>query len=89
MQAIHVLFDDYFGEGHLQGLEHNDRAVLFASNRYFTYKRDVGQATQVAFSDGVDPNGILRRMAGTDYIHTDENEVKYYKLTLASDGTKR
>jgi hypothetical protein len=88
VQAIHGLFNDYFGEGRLQGLEQDDRAVLSASNRYFTHKRDVGQTTQVTFGDGVDPNGVLKKMARTDYIHTDENEVKYYKLILGSDGTK-
>ena len=28
-------------------------------------------------------------MGGTEYIHTNENEVKYYKLILGSDGTKK
>ena len=88
VQAMHGLFDDYFGEGHLQGLEQDNRAVLSTSNRYFTHKRDVGRASQVAFGDGVDPNGILRKMAGTDYIHTDKNAVNYYRILLGSDGTK-
>ena len=88
MQAIHALFNDDFGEGCLHGLEQNDWAALSVLNRYFTHRWDIGQATQVAFSDGVDPKGVLRRIAWTDYIHTDKNEVKYYKLILGADGAK-
>ena len=89
VEALHGLFDDYFGEGRLQGLEQNDWPVLSASNRYFTHRRDVGEATQVAFGEGVYPKGILERMARMDFIHTDENKVKFYKLILGSDGAKR
>jgi hypothetical protein len=33
----------------------------------------------VPFKHSVDPNGILERAMGTDFVHLHENEVEYFK----------
>jgi|ERR1700722_12342035 len=85
VKTIHDVFDDFFAAGRLEGLENNGESTLSASNRYFTHRKDVGQAKSVPFGEGVDPKGVLQMLADADYIHTEENEVVYYKR---SEGTK-
>lgn len=50
------------------------------SNRYF--QRRMATSTQgegIRLSRDVDPNGILRRLAGDRLEHTEDNEVKYFR----------
>ncbi|KAK0475004.1 hypothetical protein EDD18DRAFT_1090301 [Armillaria luteobubalina] len=50
------------------------------SNKYF--QRRTATSTQgegIRLSRDVDPNGILRRLAGDRLEHTEDNEVKYFR----------
>ncbi|KAK0432413.1 hypothetical protein EV421DRAFT_1910923 [Armillaria borealis] len=59
------------------------------SNRYFRTQRDGSQHEEVTFSKDVDPVGILQRLARNDLIHTEENEVQYFKSHVDEEGKRR
>lgn len=91
VRDIHARFDRQFQEGSLedlQGPEHVDQ--LGMSNRYFTPAREAGEMQAVAFLPGVDPAKMLHGMAQEDssctYIHTEDNQVHYYKTYRDGSG---
>jgi hypothetical protein len=43
----------------------------------------------MAFSEHVDPKGILEGMKSGGYVHGEENEVKYYARRVDVDGSER
>lgn len=55
------------------------------ANRYFTDRHDRGDHETVDFTTGVDPNGILAKTMGDDFVHLEENEVKYYEIANAGE----
>ena len=63
-----------------------DYPVFEVSNRYFTKKAALSQDVVLELGQDIDPKGILKKIAGTDFVHTTENEVKYFKLTKDKDG---
>ncbi|PBK59382.1 hypothetical protein ARMSODRAFT_966895 [Armillaria solidipes] len=73
-----------FREGQLQGrlplqvqLEGYDAIEL--SNRYFRPRGKDYRGEDHAISEEVDPKGILRRNAGNHLVHTEGNEVLYFR----------
>ena len=93
--AVHEFygkFDRHFPQGQLEDWSqatYKDHSALDISNRYLTPKRDAPTAESIPFSKVVDPHGILEEMAKTGYIHSEENEVHYYRCLTDGDGTKR
>ncbi|SJL08157.1 uncharacterized protein ARMOST_11520 [Armillaria ostoyae] len=63
--------------------------VFALSNRYFCTLKDGAHQEEVPFSKDVDPVGILQRLARNDLIHTEENEVQYFKSSVDEDGKRR
>ncbi|KAK0435847.1 hypothetical protein EV421DRAFT_1908344 [Armillaria borealis] len=59
------------------------------SNRYFRTQKEGGQHKEVIFSKDVDPVGILQRLAKNDLIHTEENEMQYFKRHVDDEGKRR
>ena len=59
------------------------------SNRYFSPKKDFPTSKSVPFSSDIDPEGILTRAAGTNYVHADQNVVSYYERSVALNGSTR
>jgi hypothetical protein len=53
--------------------------TLNASNRYFTPRKDIQTAKELAFHRDVDPHGNLARLLGTAHAHIDDNVVSYYE----------
>lgn len=51
---------------------------LVLTNRYFTKQSEAANMTSTLFPSNVDPKQILSRMTGSQLIHTEENQVKYY-----------
>ncbi|SJL13219.1 uncharacterized protein ARMOST_16658 [Armillaria ostoyae] len=47
-------------------------------NRYF-HPRGKDYREDLTLSPDVDPNGILRRVAGDNMVHTEDNEVSYFR----------
>lgn len=68
-----------------QPLQIGDSFAIEASNRYFSWKGSNGIQQPVSFSDMVNPNKVLAGLAGTEYIHTQENEVDYMTCKITED----
>jgi hypothetical protein len=43
----------------------------------------------VPFSQEIDPNGTLSRMVSEQYVHVEENVVRYFERVTASTGDHR
>ncbi len=64
-------------------------SALTFSNCYFCTVKDRDHHKEVAFSKDVDPVGILQRLAKNDLVHTEENEVQYFKSSVDEEGKRR
>ncbi|EPQ50468.1 hypothetical protein GLOTRDRAFT_50439, partial [Gloeophyllum trabeum ATCC 11539] len=54
--------------------------TLEISNRYFSARKHNQADIDVPFSDLVDPEGILRKLSDDRWVHTDDNDVTYYRV---------
>ncbi|THU94769.1 hypothetical protein K435DRAFT_667775, partial [Dendrothele bispora CBS 962.96] len=54
---------------------------ITANSHYFTVGANAAGRQSIPFQDGVDPEGILRRLLGDGTVHTEENSVLYMKAT--------
>ncbi|THU76139.1 hypothetical protein K435DRAFT_813698 [Dendrothele bispora CBS 962.96] len=54
---------------------------ITANSHYFTIGANAAGRQSIPFQDGVDPEGILRRLLGNGMAHTEENSVLYMKAT--------
>ncbi|KAK7446027.1 hypothetical protein VKT23_014650 [Stygiomarasmius scandens] len=61
---------------------------ITASCRYFTVGSSAFGRQSVPFQNGVDPDGLLRRMLGDGITHTEENVVLYMKATKSGPESK-
>lgn len=59
------------------------------SNSHFTRCNPCHPLLSVPFSPDVDPRNILQQLAGDVFFHTQDNEVKYYKVASNKDGLKK
>ncbi|KAK0452174.1 uncharacterized protein EV420DRAFT_1273877, partial [Desarmillaria tabescens] len=59
------------------------------SNRYFRLRNTTNNEEGVPFPNDVDPAGILAKMAQRKWIHTEDNEVRYYRGVMDERGKKR
>lgn len=55
-------------------------------NRYYLHRSTILASDIIPFKSSVDPEGILRRSMGSDFGHTNENEVEYFECIVMSDG---
>lgn len=55
-------------------------------NRYYLHRSTVIASDIIPFKSCVDPEGILQGSMGSDYAHTNENEVEYFECNVTSDG---
>ncbi|PBK63511.1 hypothetical protein ARMSODRAFT_1057936 [Armillaria solidipes] len=58
------------------------------SNRYFRPRGKDYRGEDLTLSPDVDPNGILKRVAGDNMVHTEDNEVSYFR-GMIENGKKR
>ncbi|KAK7017882.1 hypothetical protein VNI00_018557 [Paramarasmius palmivorus] len=65
--------------------------AIQASNRYFTpaLLARAGDEPIVDLEQHVDPKGILRKLAGDEYVHLSENQVIYTTITKTEHGKDR
>ncbi|KAF7968166.1 hypothetical protein HWV62_31706 [Athelia sp. TMB] len=63
--------------------------ALEFSNRYFVHQNTEGDMVPVAYSENMDPDGVLAEMAGEDWVHTADNQVSFYKRDAVSDEKPR
>ena len=69
--------------------EYNGHSSIELSNRYCTAKKDALTEDYVALSTDIDPQGLLARAAGSTYVHTEQNAVKYYTRMTENEGNNR
>ena len=69
--------------------EYNQHSSFELSNRYFTAKKDALVEECMPISPDIDPQGFLAQAAGSKYVHTEQNAVKYYMRTEDNDGHNR
>jgi len=50
-----------------------------ASNRYFSFRRDVSASNHLDIHPTIDPAGLLKSMQGETLVHAADNIVEYYK----------
>ena len=56
-------------------------------NQYFTPSQHALQDRQISFSLAVNPNNILSEAMGDEFVHTEDNEVKYYEARKEAGKT--
>ncbi|KAF7970331.1 hypothetical protein HWV62_24356 [Athelia sp. TMB] len=61
-------------------------ATLNMSNRLFTKQTRDKHHEQVAMEGSIDPHGALLGLAKGDFVHMDDNVVRYLKCMLAASG---
>lgn len=63
------------------------KLTIKAISRYFSTRREVGNAPGAAFTQDVDPRGVLADVAAAgNWVHTEENQVGYYEREKKPDG---
>ncbi|GLB38110.1 hypothetical protein LshimejAT787_0411610 [Lyophyllum shimeji] len=90
---IFGLFDREFRDGDLDSWtatsnQNAEDDIFDASNRYFTPRRDASLEESIPFDKLADPNNILKKMAGDQYVHTEDNEVLYFRRRTTQDGKR-
>ena len=60
--------------------------ALEFSNRYFVHQNVEGDMIPVEFGPNVDNEGVLAKIAGEEWVHTDENRVSYLQRIETEDG---
>ncbi|KAM6495330.1 hypothetical protein JOM56_009953 [Amanita muscaria] len=90
---IFVLFSRFVPADKLQACsmmgKFGEHASMDSGNRYFTAKKDNPTERNIPFSTDVDPNRILERAAGSGYIHSEHNIVRYYERVETTDNKIR
>ena len=56
------------------------------SNRYFSSIKNVPSERNVPFGKHVNPYGILARLQTPNYVHSELNNVRYYKRISKTSG---
>jgi hypothetical protein len=92
LQAVHTFFDRHLPEGKLDECtiidQCDDHFGIHLTNRYFTTRRESDSQTEQAieFPTEVDPQGILTGLVSDQFVHTEQNEVKYYNRSVSECG---
>lgn len=92
LKEIHLIAEREFKYGMLDkwspGMYCGFSTLMF-SNRYFCTIKDRDYHEEVAFSKDIDPIGILQCLTKNDLVHTEENEVQYFKSSIDEEGKRR
>lgn len=84
-------FINFFPEDkveHWQPSNFSPHLAIDAHTRYFTERRQAPQETNIPFGPMVDPNGLLAGLQGSDFIHGQDNYVKYLELHNHEGNTR-
>jgi hypothetical protein len=88
---IHGLFNQEFMQGELEAWTPGTFGQFNAidiSNRYFTRRGDMNGEAPIQFSHAVDPENILTKALSKDFVHIQENVVKYYEAVEKDNRIK-
>ncbi|KAF7981386.1 hypothetical protein HWV62_33875 [Athelia sp. TMB] len=61
-------------------------SALEFTNRYFVRQNIEGDMIAVEFGRNVDNEGLLTKIAGTEWVHTEENRVRYFNRVKDEEG---
>ncbi|KAK0433745.1 uncharacterized protein EV420DRAFT_1283049, partial [Desarmillaria tabescens] len=92
IRSMQVMGEREFRDGELEHWKPMSMKGLDAielSNRYFRPRNTTNNEEGVPFPNDVDPVGILAKMAQRKWIHTEDNEVRYYRGVMDERGKKR
>lgn len=81
--AIEDMFSRQVGEDNMVAWKNGsylEWQTIYASNRYFTSRRNNPHLQSVPFDRMVDPDGTLAALARDDRVHCGDNVVEYYEL---------
>lgn len=95
LEAIRNVNDTFMAEvppEKFQGIEEYEvdgMTCIKFSNRYLTPKSMTDETEHVKHSmSTVDPHSHLKKAAGSKYVHTEDNVVKYFKKRRFLHGDK-
>lgn len=80
--AIHAIFKRAVGDNMSENAVYSmyeDSLAIDVANRYFTPKVGADCQEIQPVTAEVDPNGYLAKVAGSTYVHTEENKVYYFE----------
>lgn len=60
--------------------------TIHLTNRYFTPKREAAAEEKISFTTDVNPTGKLAALAGDQFIHIEQNVVKYNTRNVVKGG---
>ena len=87
---VHAFFDQNIPANKLEActiIKKCDMALgMHMSNRYFTPWEEATNEAEVTLTSDVDPNGILAGYAGNQFVHCEQNVVKYYHRKAVQGG---
>ncbi|RXW19797.1 hypothetical protein EST38_g6060 [Candolleomyces aberdarensis] len=91
IEAVYLKMSNQFKEGSLEPWQPSifeENAALDASTRYFTPANHSTAGDTVDFAPHVDPDGRLRDLMETEYVHTTDNRVDYMELVTSPNGAR-
>jgi hypothetical protein len=62
--------------------------AIQVDNRFFTSRRLAPNEHPVDMDVAIDPTGALRRIIGDEWVHIEENRVKYFEKRKKLTGTE-
>ena len=80
--AIYAIFKRAVGDNLSEGAVcsmYEEFPAIDVTNRYFTPKGGADSQEIRPLTAEVDPNGYLAKVAGSTYVHTEENKVYYFE----------
>ena len=91
MHAIEDIFRRQVVDGNMEvwvSSAFQGHQSIDVGNRYFTPRRHALQDRQISFSMSIDPDNILSKAMGEEFVHTEDNEVEYYEARKEGRGIK-
>ena len=92
IQEIQHLLGREFPEGSMEEWvpsSYRNNHAIDIGNRYFTRMQDIGHQTPISFNASIDPYRKLTDAMGNEFVHLEENEVKYLHLIRGADERDR
>lgn len=64
---------------------YHQQPTIDISTRYLTSRTEDPSGKAKPFGSGVDPKGILARLAGDTHFHGEENQVLYFDMKMSGE----
>ncbi|KAF7976038.1 hypothetical protein HWV62_7938 [Athelia sp. TMB] len=58
------------------------------TNRYFVHQSSEGDMVSIPLTAEIDPDGVLSRLAGDEWVHSEENHVGYFRHHIKDGKSK-